>query len=128
MKKLYTFFYLCCILISFIACDREKVEYTEGGDPQMVDIRLKELLNVQVTEAPTARSVTNTDEYIVSLYTKDNSLVESWTYKDMPDLISVLSGDYYIKAMSHQLKQVDTKHILKGLRKSSVLSQVLLQK
>lgn len=50
MKKLYTFFYLCCILISFIACDREKVEYTEGGDPQMVDIRLKELLNVQVTE------------------------------------------------------------------------------
>ena len=89
MKKLYTFFYLCCILISFIACDREKVEYTEGGDPQMVDIRLKELLNVQVTEAPTARSVTNTDEYIVSLYTKDNSLVESWTYKDMPDLISV---------------------------------------
>lgn len=41
MKKLYTFFYLCCILISFIACDREKVEYTEGGDPQMVDIRLK---------------------------------------------------------------------------------------
>ena len=40
MKKLYTFFYLCCILISFIACDREKVEYTEGGDPQMVDIRL----------------------------------------------------------------------------------------
>ena len=61
MKKLYTFVYLCCILISFIACAREKVEYTEGGDPQMVDIRLKELLNVQVTEAPTARSVTNTD-------------------------------------------------------------------
>ena len=114
MKKLYTFFYLCCILISFIACDREKVEYTEGVYPQMVDIRLKELLNVQVTEAPTARSVTNTDEYIISLYTKDNSLVESWTYKDMPDLISVLSGDYYIKAMSHQLKQVDTKAYFEG--------------
>ncbi len=114
MKKLYTLFYLCCILISFIACDREKVEYTEGGDPQMVDVRLKDLLNVQVTEAPTGRSVASTDEYIVSLYKQDNTLVESWTYKDMPDLISVLSGNYYIKAMSHQLKQVDTKAYFEG--------------
>ena len=32
----------------------------------------------------------------------------------MPDLISVLSGDYYIKAMSHQLKQVDTKAYFEG--------------
>lgn len=115
MKKVYTLFCLVCLLTSFSACEREKVEYT-NGETQKVDVRLKELVNmqVQVEEAPLSRAAVNTDEYIVSLYRQDNTLVESWTYKDMPDLVSVMSGKHYIKVMSHKLKSVDTKAYFEG--------------
>lgn len=115
MKKVYTLFYLVCFLISFSACEREKVAYT-NGESEVVEARLKELVNmqVQVEEEPLSRAAVNTDEYIVSLYRQDNTLVDSWTYKDMPDLISVMSGKHYIKVISHKLKPVDTKAYFEG--------------
>lgn len=115
MKKLYYLFYLCAVLTGLTGCDREKVEYAAGnGEPQMVSVNLKNCINVQVTEAPVMRAATNTEEYIVSLYKEDHTLVESWIYKEMPDLVSVLSGNYYLKAMSHQLKPKDTKAYFEG--------------
>lgn len=115
MKKLYYLFCLCGILIGLTGCDREKVEYTRGSDePQMVNVNLKSCINVQVTEAPDTRATVNTEEYIISLYKEDHTLVESWTYKNMPDLVPVLSGKYYLKAMSHKLKAKDTKAYFEG--------------
>ncbi len=115
MKKLYYLFYLCAVLTGLTGCDREKVEYAAGnGEPQMVSVNLKNCINVQVTEAPDTRAAANTEEYIVSLYKEDHTLVESWIYKEMPDLVSVLSGKYYLKVMSHQLKPKDTKAYFEG--------------
>lgn len=118
MKKLYYLFYLCSILIGFTACDREKIDYTKGSEAQMVNVNLKSYIKVQVTEAPETRAVNNTDEYIIALYKEDHTLVESWIYKDMPDLVPVLSGTYYLKAMSHQLKAMDTKAYFEGTSKT----------
>lgn len=115
MKKVHSIFCLCCLLLAFTACDREKLDYAGGeGEGQMVELKLKEIVSMQVKETPASRAAANTDDYIISLYKADNTLVELWTYKEMPELVSVLSGDYYIKAASHKLLAVDTKPYFEG--------------
>lgn len=115
MKKVHSLFCLFIFLLAFTACDREKLDYTgEEGESQMVELNLKQIVSMQVVETPASRSAANTDDYIVSLYKTDNTLVESWIYKEMPELVSVLSGKYYIKVASHKLQPVDTKPYFEG--------------
>lgn len=115
MKKVQSLFGLLCLLLAFTACDREKLDYAGGeGEGQMVELNLKQIVSMQVKETPASRATANTDDYIISLHKADNTLVESWTYKEMPELVSVLSGKYYIKAASHKLLPIDTKPYFEG--------------
>ena len=87
----------------------------------MVEFNLREALKLEVeTTSASTRVETDFSNYTVSLYQEDNTLTEQWLYKDMPELVSVLQGNYYIQVTSHEQQAVDTKPYYEG--KSAVFS------
>lgn len=125
MKELNKLLFLFVVLTALSSCGREELDYNRKDEtkpevkPEMVELALRQIVNMNVVEvggtpAASTRAIT-TDEFIVSLYKEDNTLVESWVYKDMPELISVLSGNYYVKAISHVLQPIDNKAYFEGM-------------
>lgn len=127
MKKIVNLLLLLAIILVTASCDREKLDYSAGegneGNGQgenlpTVELNLRDVLKVGIQETgvttPTTRGV-STDDFIVSLLDQSKKEVNSWVYKDMPDLISIVQGKYYIKARSHALQPVDTRAYYEGI-------------
>ena len=127
MKKIVNLLLLLAIVLATASCDREKLDYGtgngnedngQGGNLPTIELNLRDVLKVSIQEtgvkAPATRGIA-TDDFIVSLLDKDKKEVNSWVYKDMPDLISVVQGKYYIKAISHTLQPVDTRAYYEGI-------------
>lgn len=107
------------------SCGRENIDFqeesNENGEPQMVELNLGAILKLELeTTSANTRTETDFSNYIVSLYQEDNTLTEQWLYKDMPELVSILQGNYYIQVTSHEQQAVDTKPYYEG--KSNVFS------
>lgn len=104
-----------------LSCGRENIDFQEE-EPQMVEFNLREALKLEVetTASASTRIETDFSNYTVALYQEDNTLTEQWLYKDMPELVSVLQGNYYIQVTSHEQQAVDTKPYYEG--KSDVFS------
>ena len=121
MKRI---FYITGLLtlsaILLLSCGREDINF-QDEEPQMVELNLKELLTLEVeTASASTRAETDFSNYTISLYQEDNTLTEQWLYKDLPELVSVLQGNYYIQVTSHEQQAVDTKPYYEG--KSGVFS------
>lgn len=127
MKQLLSIFSIAvAVLLATTSCEREKIGYEDDDEnnivnPQMVDLALRSLIQCEVveetqetTQATTRSGAVSVENFIVQLYKEDNSLVNQWTYKDMPELVSVLQGNYYVKVMSHTEAAVDTKPYYEG--------------
>ena len=105
-----------------LSCGRENINF-QDEEPQMVELNLREILKLEVETASVSASTrieTDFSNYTISLYQEDNTLIEQWLYKDMPELVSVLQGNYYVQVTSHEQQPVDTKPYYEG--KSNVFS------
>lgn len=107
------------------SCGRENINYQEDSNDnenlQMVNLNIGSILKLELeTGSANTRTETDFSEYTVTLYQEDNTLTEQWLYKDMPELVSVLQGNYYITVTSHEQQSVDTKPYYEG--KSNVFS------
>ena len=81
------------------SCGRENIDFqeesNENGEPQMVELNLGAILKLELeTTSANTRTETDFSNYTVSLYQEDNTLTEQWLYKDMPELVSILQGNY----------------------------------
>lgn len=122
-------FYIANLLllagILLLSCGRENIDFqeapNENGEPQMVELNLGAVLKLELeTGSTSTRTETDFSSFTVSLYKEDNTLTEQWIYKDMPELVSVLQGNYYILVTSHMQQPVDTKPYYEG--KSNVFT------
>lgn len=123
MKKIINYLSLLLCVLVVVSCDREKLDYggNKGDDEkvegQMVELNLRGVLKVDVqqTRVPKATRAIATDDFVVSLFDVKKKEVGTWVYKEMPELISVVEGNYYIKTFSHVLQPVDTRAYYEGL-------------
>lgn len=109
MKRLTRIFILIAGLISLLACSKkEHLDYetnTETGSLQL-DMGIK----VTVSESQPASRAASTDDFIVSVYdAKTGSIAQDvnkqdavYRYADMPEIITLYTGDYYIVASSEK--------------------------
>lgn len=109
MKRLTHIFILTVGLISLFACSKkEHLDYetnTETGSLQL-DMGIK----VTVSENQPASRAVSTDDFIVSVYdAKTGSVAQDvnkqdavYRYADMPEIITLYTGDYYIVASSEK--------------------------
>ena len=102
---------LICILSALLitSCGREALDYNkeeliEAGEGQLSFSQF----NVNVaTQARNTRAV-DMNNYTVTLYDATNKAINTWTYKDIPQVLNLTAGKYYISVISHEMKQLDT--------------------
>ncbi len=102
---------LTCILSALLitSCGREALDYNkeeliEAGEGQLSFSQF----NVNVaTQARNTRAV-DMNNYTVTLYDATNKAINTWTYKDIPQVLNLTAGKYYISVISHEMKQLDT--------------------
>lgn len=109
MKRLRNIFILIVGLVALFACSkREHLEY----EPKTETGQLKFGMNVDVvlTEtSPASRATIDTKNFIVAVYdAKTGSIAQDvnkldavYTYSEIPEIITLYTGDYYILASSH---------------------------
>lgn len=114
MKKInYIVGLFIIMFVTLSSCGREELNYEKGGEgntdikgqlnlSSMVVSLLPEEVVVKSTRA------VNTDNYIVRIYnTATNQKVKEWAYKDMPEIITLSTGNYRIEVHSHDPQPVD---------------------
>ena len=97
---------LICILSALLitscgleALDYNKEELIEAGEGQLSFSQF----NVNVaTQARNTRAV-DMNNYTVTLYDATNKAINTWTYKDIPQVLNLTAGKYYISVISHEL-------------------------
>lgn len=107
MKRVTRIFILTVCLVSLFACHKkEHIEYEPK--PETGSLQLDMGIKVTVTETqPTTRAV-STEDFIVSVYDAATGGVAQdvnredavYRYADMPEIITLYTGDYYIVASS----------------------------
>ena len=128
MKQIfYTLIVLILSSLSVISCKSEKISFDENNDgsKETVELNLRsilgqDLINVDTSVETTRATNVDISSYIVVLYQSDDKLVQQWTYSELPELVSVLEGDYYLLVKSHEQQPLDTKAYYEG--KSEVFS------
>lgn len=133
MKQIfYTLIVLILSSLSVISCKSEKISFEDNneGTKEIVELNLRSIIGQDLitvdtsveTRVDDASRATNVDisSYIVVLYQSDDKLVQQWTYSELPELVSVLEGDYYLLVKSHEQLPLDTKAYYEG--KSEVFS------
>lgn len=88
-------------VLSFSACDREKMDFGNNADGYG-KLNLSSLkLTVDVKVTPVSRAATvDASNYIVSLYSENGeTLISEWKYSEMPEIFQLKVGKY--KAIAH---------------------------
>ena len=93
MKKvIYILFFALAVILSFTACDREKmdndtVELGEGS----VNLASLKGLSVEVSSSTpiTRASEVNTDNYLIRIYDAEQNLVREWKYSELPEIFTL---------------------------------------
>lgn len=112
MKRFKTIFILLASLLSVLACNKkEHLEYhpqTETGSLQL-NMAVNIILT-QNTSKPSSRASISTENFIVSIYdAKTGSIAQDvnktdavYKYSEMPEIITLYTGEYYVLASSLQ--------------------------
>lgn len=130
MKKNVILLLWACLLMVTASCSREAVEYenreengSNNGTPgtaEMVELNLRGAIQLQVgvnsASAATRATEVSTDDFIVILYKESGTKVDGceWKYSEMPELVSVQQGNYYVKVKSHEMQPLDFKPYYEG--------------
>lgn len=129
-KNIIGLLWVCLLMVIVASCSREALNYGSevengsdngnSGAAEIVELNLRGVLqlDVKVNNVPATRTSTvSTDDFIVTLYKEDGTKVENceWKFSEMPELISVLQGNYYVKVRSHDLLPFDLKPYYEGI-------------
>ncbi len=107
MKRLTRIFILTAGLISLFACSKkEHLDYETNTETGSLNLNIG--IKVTVAGAQPATRAISTDDFIVSVYdVKTGNIAQDvnkqdavYRYADMPELITLYTGDYYIVASS----------------------------
>ena len=115
MKKvIYILFFALAVILSFTACDREKmdndtVELGEGS----VNLASLKGLSVEVSSSTpiTRASEVNTDNYLIRIYDAEQNLVREWKYSELPEIFTLRVGSYTVQALSHECNRQSLKFL-----------------
>lgn len=122
-RNIITLLWTCLLVMTIASCSREALDYSKEDNgnktAEMVELKLREAiqLDVKTNNVPATRTTTvATDDFIVTLYKEDGTKVTDgeWKFSEMPELISVLEGKYYVKVRSHDLLPLDLKPYYEG--------------
>lgn len=109
MKKVTRIFILTVGLASLFACSKkEHLEYE--SKPETGSLNLNVGIKVTVSEAQPATRAVNTDDFTVKVYDATTGNVAQdvnkqdavYRYADIPEIITLYTGDYYVVASSHE--------------------------
>lgn len=113
MKKIvYILFFALAGILSFSACDREKMDNdatTEQGEGT-VNLASLRRLSVDVSSSPVSRAgeeEVNTTNYLIRIYNADKVLVQEWKYSELPEIFTLKVGSYTVQAMSHEVANAE---------------------
>ncbi|MBQ9076936.1 MAG: DUF4493 domain-containing protein [Muribaculaceae bacterium] len=107
MKKIFKCAVAALIAVMGVSCNDESWE-----PESLVDVRgelsLSSLgVDVDTEDVVVPHSGIDISGYTVSIYDNDNRLVEQWQYADMPEIVSLVVGDYTIEVKSHELQDAE---------------------
>ncbi|MBD3591936.1 DUF4493 domain-containing protein [Bacteroides sp. GM023] len=111
MKKItYILFFALAAILSFSACDREKMDNdsTEQGEGSINLASLKGLsVDASSTTVTRAADDVNTDNYLIRIYNADEELVQEWKYSELPEIFTLKVGSYSVQALSHEVQPAE---------------------
>lgn len=101
MRKILNIF-LVAAASMLLSCNKENITYPAGGSTGTLD--LSSIALTCNTEETVLRSGGNIDtqDFIVSIYNVQNVLQNEWTYKEMPEVLTLSAGEYVLKVKSHE--------------------------
>lgn len=104
MKKIYNIFMLALIAVTTLAsCSKEDpFDWTPEGSAEG-QVSMKKMLVEITNEENVVRSSVDVSSFLVTI-DNGSSTVGSYTYKDMPEVITLPVGDYTVKVKSHEVK------------------------
>lgn len=109
-KKIYILFFAFATILSFSACDREKMDNdsTEQGEGS---VNLASLTGLSVDVSSTTITRTDgdvdTDNYLIRVYNADGDLIQEWKYSELPEIFTLKVGNYSIQALSHEVQPAE---------------------
>ncbi len=100
------------LLFAMAACDEEmnnnKDELAEGT-LELSGASLK--LDINTDEVLVTKAGTDVNTYLIKIYNRDTeTLVENWTYNQVPEIVTLKVGNYRIEAHSEELSYEKVSH------------------
>lgn len=134
MRKIVNYILLLVGSLTFLtACQREEIDYGKKNpaSKEMIDFHLKSLLKASVeTDIPSYVHKTRTytrdfdfNKFNVVVYAADNKAIESFKYSDMPEVISLAQGEYYVKMSSPDIQPVTERAVYEGKSANFIVSK-----
>ncbi len=105
MKKIYNLLLIASFIMIFSFCTKEdwapNNNHKEEGQLALstiaVNVVSEELLVSKTTDY-------DTSQFIVKIFrTVDNALLQSWYFNEMPGVMTLPIGEYYVEIMSHEV-------------------------
>ncbi len=121
MKKIhYIVSMLIVLLVILSSCEREKLDYGDRGDVgggvsgQLNLSSLSVTLAEEATEVKSVTRAVSTDDFIIRIFkiasNGEDTQVNEWAYKDMPDVVTLSTGRYRLEAHSHDPLPMEWEH------------------
>ena len=121
MKKIhYIVSMLIVSLVILSSCEREKLDYGDRGDVgggvsgQLNLSSLSVTLAEEATEVKSVTRAVSTDDFIIRIFkiasNGEDTQVNEWAYKDMPDVVTLSTGRYRLEAHSHDPLPMEWEH------------------
>lgn len=108
MKKAFNIALAFFSIFMFSACEEDWAPEQLLEEPEGTLSLATIAVDVEVTEIEVDRSIVDLSNYLVSIYKEsDGVLVNSWAYSEMPEVVTLEVGKYYIEVKSHELKAAE---------------------
>lgn len=103
--KILSFIIIAAACIGFAACDDDNWRFKEQ---QQGSLSLASMnVDVDDNEAVVSRANISLDKFIVDILDSKTDTVQRYTYKDMPEVVSLPEGDYCVQVRSHEVKDAE---------------------
>lgn len=111
MKKVINILMVLAASITTLSsCDESMVVMSSDSSTETGQVAMSEfIIDISNSETIVAKSSdVDLSNYIIEIYnTATEELEESWSYKDMPEIITLAVGDYRVEVKSHELQSAE---------------------
>lgn len=104
MKKIIYTLFAVSVILGTISCKEDNIITPPDGGNKTGELNLSSISIVCDESASIVRS-TDVTNFIITISDENSALVHEWSYKDMPEIITMDAGAYSLKIESH--KQLD---------------------